>query len=300
MAAAVLSAVLLLFSSHLPGRAPSPAMSVATAQQKVADLILISVFGAVQIFFQLLPGVSLALVVYTVYAKRDQLTRTKISALVAVLAFSAVVWALQVRMSAAKSTTPAHGQAMVLGPVHSGEAVYTKDGRFIMLPDPTKPEGSPLEPGWQRSLATAMTDAIKMGKEQVVLVFSRQGCPWCERQVPVLQRAIQNRAKVVEEATRGMEADTAFIFGGEPVGQGMLLSPLRVFVLDAGEFPYLAQQFRIEAFPTSMFFGQPGAVPQVAQGYLNDEQMEEVLHHMALAPKQTPGGGNRKRRGLFR
>lgn len=281
-------------------------MTVASAQQHLAELILTTVAFALQAVISLLPGATVALVVYTAYTKRDQLTRKSWGLLMALLMSSAVLWAYHVRISAAGEVAPPKGgartEAMVPGPVHSGEAVCTADGRFITLPDPTKPEGAPVENGWQKGLATAMTDAIRLGQEQVVLVFSRQGCPWCERLKPVLYRAIQSRAKEIEAAGGEMApAGAAFLGGGMPMGVGLTLAPLRIFVLDAGEFPYLAQQFRIEAFPTSMFFGQPGATPLVAQGFLNDEQLEEILRAAAVAEPPTEGQRpRRKRRGLFR
>merc|ERR1719215_51009 len=250
---------------------------------------------------------TLALAVYFVYSRRQDMDRKKWATLVAVLACSAVIWAVHVRLSGAggSDSAPAGGsartQAMV-GPVHSGEAMVTKDGRVVTLPDPSQPEGAPVQEGWQQALATAMTDAIKGGTDQVVLVFSRQGCPWCDRQLPVMGRAIQNRAREIAEATGGAAPGAAFVGGGGPGGMNMLLSPLRVFVLDAGEFPYLAQQFRIEAFPTNMFFGQPGAQPLMAQGYLNDEQLEEIIQAAAVASPQAQEQPKprRKRRGLFR
>lgn len=283
------------------------AMSASAAQQQLADIIL---QGAALIFrglVTILPGAVFAVCSYTMYSKRDQLTRGSWAKLTLGLLFSVVLWAVSVRFASANGPAPSAAQAMV-GPVHSGEAVVTRDGRHIVLPDPTKPEGTPVQEGWQRNFATAMTEAIKGGREQVVLIFSRQGCPWCDRQMPVLHRAIEERASTIASATGGgVAAGAAFVGGGAP--GGMLNSPLRVFVIDAGEFPYLAQQFRIEAFPTSMFFGQPGATPLVAQGYLNEEQLDEILHAAAVAQPPAPGqeggggagrGGRRKRRGIFR
>ena len=55
-------------------------------------------------------------------------------------------------------------------------------------------------------------------ERQVVLDFSRRGCPHCARQVPVLQQVIRARAAQL--------SGTAFV--------GSLASaPLRVFLLDA-------------------------------------------------------------------
>jgi len=307
LAAAAIGALLILSLAGDWFHSPAAAVSVGQAQQRLADVILATVGYLMQATLSLLPGVALAAIVYTVYARRETMDRKKWASLVAMLVCCCVLWAVHIRLSGAgDSAAPAGGSARtqaLVGPVHSGEAIVTKDGRFIRVPDPSKPEGAPVEEGWQRALATAMTEAIKGGTEQVVLVFSRQGCPWCDRQLPVLGRAIQGRAKDIAEASGGAVEGAAFVGGGAPGGMSMLLSPLRVFVLDAGEFPYLAQQFRIEAFPTSMFFGTPGATPLVAQGYLNDEQLEEIIHAAAVAEPQTEQEQQkprRKRRGLFR
>lgn len=272
--------------------------AAAVADQQQAANVFSGAFNLMcDLTFQLLPGATLAMLVFIGYNQREQLTRkSRVALFLGILSLVAVLWARQVKMT---SQSPQVGKAMVQIPKpHSGEVVCSKDGDCISLPDPSKPEGAVVEPGWQRALAAALTDAIKGGRDQVVLVFSRQGCPWCERQVPVLQRAILSRAKVVEEAAvAGVDSGTAFVGGGE-VGHSMVSAPLRVFVLDAGEFPHTFQQFRIEAFPTTMFWGQPGAVPLVAQGYLDDAQIEEYLHEAAIAQPQ-PSGGRRKRKGLF-
>jgi len=302
--AAVAASLLLLLDG---GRAHGPAASLGQAQQRVADLILAVVASSIRATLSLLPGLALAGMVYFVYTRRQEMDRKKWGTLVAMLLVSATLWAVHVRLSTEGdgSGSPAvsggePARAMV-GPVHSGEAIVTGDGRLVRLPDPSKPEGAPVEEGWQRGFATAMTDAIKSGQEQVVLVFSRQGCPWCDRLLPVLGRAIQSRASQIAAAAGGAVGGTAFVGGG--AAGGLLNAPLRVFIIDAGEFPYLAQQFRIEAFPTSMFFGVPGAAPLAAQGYLNDEQLEEVLQAAAVTKpeqQQQQQKPRRKRRGLFR
>eukprot|EP00443_Scrippsiella_acuminata_P131911 CAMPEP_0115622362 /NCGR_PEP_ID=MMETSP0272-20121206/26209_1 /TAXON_ID=71861 /ORGANISM="Scrippsiella trochoidea, Strain CCMP3099" /LENGTH=320 /DNA_ID=CAMNT_0003058523 /DNA_START=87 /DNA_END=1049 /DNA_ORIENTATION=- len=306
LAAAAAGALLAASLLGSWAQAPAAAVSVGQGQQQVADVILALTGSLIRATLSLLPGMTLAIFIYAVYARREDMDRKKWATLVAMLLCSAVIWAVHVRLSSTGGSPPSGGsartQAMV-GPVHSGEGVVTKDGRFVTLPDPSKPEGAPVQEGWQQALASALTDAIKGGTEQVVIVFSRQGCPWCDRQLPVMGRAIQNRAKEIAEASGGAAAGAAFVGGGGPGGMNMLLSPLRVFVLDAGEFPHLAQQFRIEAFPTNMFFGQPGATPLMAQGYLNDEQLEEIIQAAAVATPQMQEQQQkprRKRRGLFR
>jgi len=301
LAALVAAAACALALVAAGGAAPATAAAgLQEAQSKLAGLVLRSTASLFRLMISVLPGVAVASVAYVGYNRRELTKRS--GALLAALFFASLVfWAWYVKVSELPSGPPV-GQAHATP--HSGEAIVTKDGRHIVVADPTKPEGSPVEQGWQRNLATEMTEAIKNGREQVMLMFSRQGCPWCDRQLPVIHRAIESRRQEIE-AAGGMAAGAAFVGGGG--AGGMLHAPIRAFVLDAGEFPYLVQQFQIEAFPTNMFFGQPGAAPLVAQGFLKDEQLEEILHQAAVARPQEPaqggrrgGGQRRKRRGLFR
>lgn len=146
-----------------------------------------------------------------------------------------------------------------------------------------------MEPGWQLGLAAAIRDAKRLGQKQVVLLFSRHGCPKCERMKPVLCRAIQSRAKDILFDLAGGE----MVFVG---GVGLTLAPLRVFVLHAGEFPILMHICRIKAFPTSLFLGQPGVGALLAQGLLSDEQVAEILHAAAVAEPPMEGQMHRRER----
>mmetsp|Transcript_85089 Transcript_85089/g.216742 ORF Transcript_85089/g.216742 Transcript_85089/m.216742 type:complete len:315 (-) Transcript_85089:76-1020(-) len=299
---AVAVASLLVLGRSAPAMA---AISVAGAQKGVAEFILSTTALIFNAALSLLPGVMVAFTGYTVYARRESMTRKKWAVLGVGIFMSLILWSVHFKFNekASEMAPPSNvrGEAMV-GSVRSGELKATTDGRIVSLPDPSKPEGSPVMEGWQQALALAMTDAIKTGKEQVVLVFSTQGCPWCDRQKPVLARAMVQRAQALAGAGAAVPA-AAFVGGG--AAGGLMNAPLRVFVLDAGEFPYLAQQFGIEAFPTSMFFGVPGATPLLARGYLDDEKIQEVLQAAATArPEERGAGGERqapkKKRGLFR
>lgn len=274
----------------------APCFAARAAKQRVADVASASIGYFVQAVATFLPGAVVAAIGYVVSARRQQLDRKSWAMLVAVLFVSSVIWAANARKSVDTTESP---QA-IQGPVHSGEAKLMEDGRLVSLPDPARSENAPVLEGWQKALASALTEAVKVGREQVVLVFSRQGCPWCERQLPVLQRAMESRTRdigAIAAAAGGFSAES----DGRPGGAGLLLAPLRVFVLDTEEFPSLAQRFGVQALPTSLFFGQSGVRPLAAQGYLDDEQIAEMLHAAALAqPPSRTAARQRTRRPRFR
>jgi len=294
-----------LLCSHGLFRVQQSALSMLSAQQRVADQILLLASLVYGLVVFVLPGCAVIGFGYAIFAKWEGMTRA-MKAGVVVLAIACVIfWAMRVRAAAeaaekvgpssAASDPSAAGLTSrttmgPIGPVHSGEEVCNSEGQCIRLADPTKAEGQAAE-GWQQSLAGAMTDAIRRGEEQVVLMFTREGCPWCDRQVPVIHRAIQKRMATTASGAKGVAAPALAFLGGAAGlgGSGLLMAPLRVFVLDAGEFPYLAQQFKIEAFPTSMVFGLPGVTPLVAKGYLDDDNFDQVIRAAAIAP--PPAGG---------
>jgi len=113
------------------------------------------------------------------------------------------------------------------------------------------------------------------------MVFSRQGCPWCDKLLPVLQKAILNR-------TSGSR------------GEGMLFAPLRVFIYDAEEFGPVISQFGVEGFPTMLVFGGPGVKPRMVPGYLDDADFERLLTDAATAEPEPPEGQEKKGWGPFR
>lgn len=168
---------------------------------------------------------------------------------------------------------------------HSGEELMTEPGSFVRVADPRLQPGEGVDHGWQQELWKSMTRAVTSGKEQVVMVISRQGCPWCDRLVPVLRNAIQQRAAFVESD----EAREA---------AGLLGAPLRVFVYDAEEFGPLVEQFQIEGFPTMLFFGQRDVKAVMVPGYLDDENFGKVLSDVAQALPE--GKKRRKFLGIFR
>eukprot|EP00929_Paragymnodinium_shiwhaense_P009907 TRINITY_DN11430_c0_g1_i3.p1 TRINITY_DN11430_c0_g1~~TRINITY_DN11430_c0_g1_i3.p1 ORF type:complete len:444 (-),score=75.72 TRINITY_DN11430_c0_g1_i3:61-1392(-) len=235
-------------------------------------------------------------------------------------------------MQAPPVDSDTYGVAAV-GLPRSGEEVLMDDGSFMRLPDPIRPRGDSVGDGWQSRLMMSMTAAIQSGEQQVALVFSRRACPWCTRQLPVVQRAIKQRyADVMADADAEVEegpedfsqmevqdapeaapspsaqeaapssgeaflgrprrgrrtADLAFAgLGGDPaVAEVLLSAPLRVFVIDAEEFPNLAFSMNVQAFPTTVAWGPAGSVPLAAEGFLDDQDFAELLRKAAAAPPQ--------------
>lgn len=319
-AAAAASMALLLLRQA--SSAEAAVLTAAGAQEKMADMILAFVsviFNMVLMVFNmvmtLLPGFAIASLGFYVYTRWGTMTRKSWAGVGGAVFLLAVFWAVNVRINAAARAVPApdvphvlepEESGPVVGSVHSGEEVQLADGTWTRLPDPTKKSPTPRQ-GWQQGLATAMTDAIRKGEEQVVLVFSRQGCPWCDRQLPVLRRAILRRKGGDVDLEDNAELPVAFV-GGSAVmpppsmGGNLLFAPLRVFILDAGEFPTLAQEFKVEAFPTSLIFGSPGVTPMMGRGYLDDNTFDEVLRGMATQVPEMEGAAPqpRRRRRLFR
>jgi thiol-disulfide isomerase/thioredoxin len=126
------------------------------------------------------------------------------------------------------------------------------------------PKGTTMISAALASAASELHGGSTDGREQVVIVFSRQNCPWCDKMKPVLERALIERSKVAT--------------GGDPnPSDGLLRSALRVFVIDAGQFASLTQSFGVKSFPTSMFFGVPGQDPVMAEGYLDDAKFKQHL-----------------------
>lgn len=194
---------------------------------------------------------------------------------------------------------------------HSGEEILMSDGRFVRLSDPQNRQSgeTSVTEGWQQRLLGDMTNAIKSGEEQVVMVFSREGCPWCDRLLPVLHRAIQRRSGIdvetpLEGAAQafllpGAQSRAAVGMGAVPSrSSGLLFAPIRVFVFDAAEFPYFVQAFKVEAFPTIIAWGPPGVTPLAAQGYLDDANFAELLKTVATGKVEEEPAA--KKKGLFR
>lgn len=346
------------------GEAPVPEAraQAEVAQQKAVGfavgLLLLLVVGP-RTLLSVLPGVAVA-VVGVRWLSSGRGTWRRLCACGCALAFLwswyVVPWAMRARFGNSLDAQPLEGGAELLrqsapwaasaaealtGIPSSGEEEFLNDGTFIRIADPAVEPGTSPAPGWQQRLWNSATAAVRGGEEQVVMVFSREGCPWCDRQVPVLRRAILRRAArqasmgqavapvAEEEATQVPEVEgrpvaatacpsgacgpseapsaeapafsSAFADDGSSrlAGATLLAAPLRVFVLDAGELPELADFFGVQAFPTILAWGMPTAKPLVVQGYLDDRGFDQLLHAAAASGADT-GKEEQRRQGLFR
>jgi len=283
---------------------------IEAAQLQFAEYVAAAVLSVLQTITKLIPGLLLAASVWAMYSLRERLSLRARCGLVALLFTCIMVLTIttgkQLNQPAdpPRVTTPPRLDAVAgtgpapVGAVRSGEEVLMNDGSFRRLADPNNIDG-PVEEGWQQALAKGMVTAIASGSEQVVIMFTRQGCPWCERQLPVLQDAIRRRAAAGGNAAGAAGAGLAFV--GGLGGVGLLQSPLRVFVLDADEFPTLIQQFQVQAFPTSIIFGAPRVAPLLGKGFLDEDQLDQLLAAAATAqPEPEEQARPRRRRGFFR
>ncbi|CAK9074908.1 unnamed protein product [Durusdinium trenchii] len=307
------------FSSQDGTEAPS--QEEASRRRKATALVVVFalLFLAPNLLMQILPGLAAALVGLALISRTESASRWVWLALGLVLAGYLVPWVLRVRsefepVRGANLRGLGEPSPVPVGTPESGEEVLLNDGRFMRLPDPENRKSAErsAKEGWQQRLLSEMTTAIKGGHEQVLTVFSRQGCPWCQRQLPVLQRAIAKRvghsaanndaareappsasgqheqAETPQEVPAQAFVSTAAVgLAKPPSGASLVSAPLRVFILYAEEFPSAAQAFNVEAFPTLIAWGLPGVPPLAAQGYLDDESLEQLLTTVALSEPQS-------------
>lgn len=246
---------------------------LASLQRGVAGVLAVTSVALVNLIVMIIPGLAVLLLGwagYRIYSTGSYNYRTFLGLGIALgLTYGLICLGERFRSpdsatAATASATDAQGQL-----VRSGELVLLQSGEVVLRPDPRVSAGH-AEPGWQEFLAQSIQTALVGGNEQVVLEFSRRGCAYCAKQLPVLQEVIRSRAA----AGRSMAmagAGTAF------VGTSLALAPLKVFLLDAEEFPQLAQGFQVQAFPTLWIFGQPQVDPIVTQGFLERPKLEEIL-----------------------
>mmetsp|Transcript_136676 Transcript_136676/g.380898 ORF Transcript_136676/g.380898 Transcript_136676/m.380898 type:complete len:316 (-) Transcript_136676:134-1081(-) len=301
--------VLLCALLHYDGVIAKVPHAAESAQHRIASALALLILQLIQAVITLLPGLVVALGISVFYMHRERLSPKSRGALTLLLVLLAATGLLLTQRGGARGATDAaaaevEGTSRTAGELavtpHSGEEVLMSDGTFVRLADPSQTDGGPVSAGWRQGLAQALVTAIAQGQEQVVIMFTRQGCPWCDRQLPVLQEAIRRRQAALGGAGAAAPA-TAFVAAG---GAGSLLTaPLRVFILDAEEFPHLIQQFRVEAFPTSLIFGRPRVTPLMGRGFLDEETFEQVCREAAFAepePEEGAAPRRRRRRGLFR
>jgi len=254
---------------------------------------------------KLLPGLIVTICGIALISPREKASRWAWIAVALLVASYAAPLSLQMQNAAlgkqgagVQSNEVMQEQERRIPPPRSGEEVLMSDGEFMRVADPDDLEGGATE-GWQKRLFTTMTTAIQNSQEQVVMVFSREGCPWCDEQLPVLRKAIQSRAGMLnanaeDEQESTVEPAVAFVGGHAAVGMdtepeplqpaaNLLEAPLRVFIFYAEEFPRLAEAFGIQAFLTTIAGGRAGVTPIAAQGFLDDERFEELLQTIATA-----------------
>jgi len=170
----------------------------------------------------------------------------------------------------APSLAPVAASAAVLPAVRSGEEVLKSNGSFKRVADPSLGEEGVVQEGWQDAMRRQMAFAVSRGEAQVVLMFTRQGCPECDRQLEVIRHAMQSRV--------GVE-------GG--AGGNLLWAPVRLFVMDEAEFVEVAEKFKVQDFPTCLIFGRPQVEPIVAPGFVDEDTFDRLLRTVAV---QQPGG----------
>jgi len=256
--------------------------SASTAAQAFANTAS-PVAAAMNYFTQLIlvltPGVAVSGGAYILAKRRDSPPKPMwviSAALLAMLALSAPL------------VLPGRSDTQVVEEIQlrSGEERLMPNGQVQLVSDP-RPGNGPAEEGWQQALWTEMAQAIQSGEEQIVMVFSRPGCPWCEKLHPVLERAVKRRADAL--ASAGVD---------DAEGPTLLHKPLRIFIYDASEFGPVMRRFGVEGFPTLYFFGEPGSRPTVVPGYLSDEDFDKVAKAAAEAPIEPPP--RERKRGFFR
>jgi len=264
-------------------------------------LVIGSLVLAPRLLTQLLPGLTVAVIGLAWLSRRGNSSKWVWCTLGLLVAGYTAPWILRARSSMEARPLPgvmpppadayAKNSRVPVGIPHSGEEVLMNDGRFVRLADPLKRDlgERTADEGWQQRFMTEMTATIQKGQEQVLMVFSRQGCPWCDKQRPVLQRAIKRRSTGHSPEIKDAEVSVAFLqtasaaVGVSPgsAAPSLLNARLRVFIFDAGEFPQVAQTFKVEAFPTTIAWGSPGVTPMAAKGYLDDQSLDELLRTMA-------------------
>jgi len=282
-------------------RANNPELQ--SRRKVMAIVLVIGVFLlAPNLLIQVLPGLTAAVVGIALLTRRENASKWAWCALALLLASYVAPWALRMR----SSFEPMRGAQLQglgeteppvpVGTPNSGEEVILSDGQFLRVADPAHRNG-PVSEGWQQRMLAEMTDAVKKGQEQVLMVFSREGCPWCQRQLPVLRATIAKRSGF--GASDAAEAQPAFLAPSgtaavgmaPPPAKGLASAPLRVFIFYAEEFPYVAQTFKVEAFPTHVAWGRPGVPPLAAQGFLDEQSLEQLLQEVALAEVEEEQSG---------
>ncbi|CAK9048485.1 unnamed protein product [Durusdinium trenchii] len=285
LAAGLLRSITMAFSLASISAAETQASNLLSSLQSgVGHVLLFTSVTFVQLIVRMIPGLAVLMLGYAGYRiySTGSFNKSTVLGLVVALGLTYGLIRLGQRFGPGAVRAPlardAAGQ-----PVRSGELVLMQSGEVVLRPDPRQAAGS-AEPGWQEALAQSIQVALVQGQEQVVLDFSRKGCAYCAKQLPVLEELIRARA-----------AGASAVAGSAFVGGNLALAPLRVFLLDAEEFPQLAQGFQVQAFPTLWIFGHPQVDPIVTQGFMERPKLEEVLQIEAMKRPPRP----QKKKGLL-
>jgi len=268
---------------------------LSSLQNGVAGVLAVGFGFLIRLIHATIPGIAIALIFWTIY----RLTRAGAKAwtprtFLGLAVAGGLTYGL-IRLGGG-AQQPRQADGLTLNrdqtgrEILSGELVLLQSGEVGIRAHPQANPGSVVPSDWRDHLAQAIQSSLMNGDAQVVLEFTRRGCTYCHKQLPVLQEAVQRRAADTGALAPGLA------FAGAPSRAGsMLFAPLRIFILDADEFQELANGFKVQAFPTMWFFGQPHVDPMVRQGFTDSAQLEEILRVVALKAPPEP----QRKKGFF-
>eukprot|EP00913_Durusdinium_trenchii_P014215 g13341.t1 len=186
LAAGLLRSITMAFSLASISAAETQASNLLSSLQSGTPQALHQV-TFVQLIVRMIPGLAVLMLGYAGYRiySTGSFNKSTVLGLVVALGLTYGLIRLGQRFGPGAVRAPlardAAGQ-----PVRSGELVLMQSGEVVLRPDPRQAAGS-AEPGWQEALAQSIQVALVQGQEQVVLDFSRKGCAYCAKQLPVLE-----------------------------------------------------------------------------------------------------------------
>eukprot|EP00439_Symbiodinium_sp_Y106_P079041 s643_g17.t2 len=278
------------------GRGPPASSTLSALQNGVAGVLLVTFGILLRVIHTMIPGMAVVLVCYTIYRLTKANAWNRRTALLLTLALL-LTYSL-IRIGSKMDQLPAE-EGMVNRDetgreIRSGELVLLQNGEVALRPHPQRDPGTAVPQDWRDFLAQSIQYSLMSGSAQVVLEFTRRGCAYCHKQLPVLQEAVQRRAS----ATGALAPGLAFA-GAAPRGN-VLFAPLRIFILDAEEFQELAAGFQVQAYPTLWIFGLPRVEPVIHMGFLDGSRFDQLLRTVALKPQPPEEKPKKKGRGWFR
>lgn len=292
----------LFAASDLSGAASSfetqASNTLSALQNGVAGVLLVTFGILIRVIHTMIPGMAIVLVCYTIYRLTKANAWNRRTALLLTLALL-LTYGL-IRIGSKMGQLPAE-EGMVNRDetgreIRSGELVLLQNGEVALRPHPQRDPGTAVPQDWRDFLAQSIQYSLMSGNAQVVLEFTRRGCTFCHKQLPVLQEAVQRRASATGAPAPGL----AFAGAGAAPPGNVLFAPLRIFILDAEEFQELAAGFQVQAYPTLWIFGLPRVEPEIHMGFLDGTQFDQLLRTVALKPQPPEEKPNKKGRGWFR